>query len=187
MKATPILIPFLFSIASLAFAQDVTGDWHGTLSVNGAELRLVLHISKNSGGGLKATLDSIDQNANGIPVSSAALRGSALSLRVDAIQGSYEGQVNAAGSEISGTWTQGAPLELTFHRGAEFLPRLQQNRPSLPILMETGWERSTPGWESCDWCCTSATPIKAWPPRWTVPTRTQKGCRLQASHGAEWH
>ena len=90
MKATRILIPFVLSMASLALAQDVTGDWHGTLSVNGAELRLVLHISKNSDGSLKATLDSIDQNANGIPVTSATLRGSALSLKVDAVHGWYE-------------------------------------------------------------------------------------------------
>ena len=117
MNATRILIPFVLSMASLASAQDVTGDWHGTLSVNGAELRLVLHISQNSDGTLKAALDSIDQNANGIPVTSATLRGSELSLKVDAVHGSYEGKVNATGSEIAGTWTQGTPLELTFHRG----------------------------------------------------------------------
>src|SRR5262245_12598154 len=117
MKATRILITFVLSMASLALAQDVIGDWHGTLNVNGAELRLVLHISKNSDGSLKATLDSLDQNVNGIPVNSATVRGSALNLKVDAVHGSYEGKVNAAGSEIAGTWTQGAPLELKFHRG----------------------------------------------------------------------
>jgi len=52
--------------ATISFAQDVTGDWNGTLHANGAELRLVLHISKNPDGGLKATLDSVDQGANGI-------------------------------------------------------------------------------------------------------------------------
>jgi hypothetical protein len=124
-------------MASLALAQDVTGDWHGTLSVNGAELRLVLHISKNSDGSLKATLDSIDQNANGIPVNSATLRGSALSLKVDAVHGWYQGKVNAAGSEIAGTWTQGAPLELTFHRGG--IPAKAAAKPAKPSDIDGDW------------------------------------------------
>ena len=128
MKATRILIPIVLSMASLALAQDVAGDWHGTLSVNGAELGLVLHLSRNSDGSLKATLDSIDQNVNGIPVSSATLRGLTLSLNVEAVHGSYEGKVNAAGGEIAGTWTQGAPHELTFHRGG--IPAAKPAKPS---------------------------------------------------------
>jgi hypothetical protein len=36
---------------------------------------------------------------------------------VDAIKGAYDGKVNAAASEIAGTWTQGGSLELNFHRG----------------------------------------------------------------------
>jgi len=123
-------------MASLAFAQDVTGDWHGMLTVNGVELRLVLHISKNSDGSLKATLDSIDQNATGIPVTSATLRGSDLRLTVDAVQGAYEGKVNAAGSEIVGTWTQDAPLELTFRRG---IPATASEKPAKPSDIDGDW------------------------------------------------
>jgi uncharacterized protein len=104
-------------ISTLAFAQDVTGDWNGKLNVNGGELRLVLHITKNADGRLKATLDSVDQGANGIPVSSISLKDSKLSLAVSAVNGSYEGKVNSAVTEIAGTWTQGASLPLSFHRG----------------------------------------------------------------------
>jgi len=112
-------IVFLFIPIASAFslAQDITGDWNGALNANGAELRLVLHITKNSDGSLKATLDSVDQGANGIPVSSAGLKDTQLSLKVDAVNGTYEGTVNAAATEIVGTWTQGAALPLTFHRG----------------------------------------------------------------------
>ena len=42
------------------------GDWRGTLKPGSAELRLVLHIAQGDDGNLKATLDSIDQGANGI-------------------------------------------------------------------------------------------------------------------------
>ena len=93
-------------------AQDVTGDWNGKLNVNAAELRLVLHITKNADGSIKATLDSVDQGANGIPVSSVTLKDSKLSLTVNAVNGSYEGKVNSAVTEIAGTWTQGASLAL---------------------------------------------------------------------------
>src|SRR5579863_3109421 len=64
-----VLILTLLLAASFAHTQDIAGDWQGTLSAGGTELRLVLHITKSSDGSLKATLDSIDQpGANGIPV-----------------------------------------------------------------------------------------------------------------------
>lgn len=76
------MLILLLLAGSLATAQDVTGDWQGSLKAAGAELRLVLHITKAADGTLKATLDSVDQNANGIPVSSVALKGSQLSLDI---------------------------------------------------------------------------------------------------------
>jgi hypothetical protein len=116
MKPLFFWLAFLV-FAAPCFAQDITGDWNGTLHGNGAELRLVLHISKNPDGSLQATLDSIDQGKNGIPVSSATLKNSTLDLDVQAVEGAYEGKVNADASEIAGTWTQGMPLDLNFHRG----------------------------------------------------------------------
>ena len=102
-----------------AVAQSqLTGDWQGTLSAGGAELRLVLHITAGKDGGLAATLDSIDQSALGIPVSSISLQGSAFSMTVDAVHGAYGGTVNKDASEIDGTWSQGQPLPLSFKRAA---------------------------------------------------------------------
>jgi len=98
-------------------AQNIAGDWHGTLKAGGAELRLVLHIAKSDNGSLTSTLDSVDQGANGIPVNSTTLQDSVLKLTVDAVQGTYEGKVNADASSIAGTWTQGQPLPLEFQRG----------------------------------------------------------------------
>jgi pimeloyl-ACP methyl ester carboxylesterase len=116
MKKLFIILAFILA-ATASFAQDMTGDWNGKLNANGAELRLVLHITKNPDGSLKATLDSVDQGANGIPVSSATLKDSQLNLKVDAVSGAYEGKVNADATEIAGTWTEGGSLELNFHRG----------------------------------------------------------------------
>ena len=110
---------FILLATAVGLAQDITGDWNGTLNTGAGQLRLVLHLAKNADGGLKATLDSIDQpGANGIPVSSATMKNSQLNLKVDAVNGTYEGKVNADASEIAGTWTQGAALQLNFHRGS---------------------------------------------------------------------
>src|SRR5215471_18833179 len=105
MKKLLVTFAFILLTSAVCFAQDITGDWNGALNVNGTELRLVLHISKNPDGTLKSTLDSLDQSAKGIPVTSTTLKDSALSLKVDAVSGSYEGRVSADAKEISGTWT----------------------------------------------------------------------------------
>jgi len=117
MKKFIAVTALLFLVSCLAQAQDLAGDWQGTLSAGGQQLRLVLHISKAADNSLKATLDSIDQpGANGIPVSAITLKDAKLSLEVAAVHGEYEGKVAADGKSISGTWTQGMALPLEFKR-----------------------------------------------------------------------
>ena len=53
MKSILIFLVLLISSA-LSQAQDIAGDWQGTLSAGGAELRLVLHIVKAPDNNLKA-------------------------------------------------------------------------------------------------------------------------------------
>lgn len=117
LQLTTLLI---FFIASSIFtcAQDITGDWQGVLDTGAAQLHLVLHVTKGPDGALKAALDSVDQGANGIPVSSVTLKDSKLNLGVDAVHGTYEGTVAADGNSIKGTWSQGSALPLEFKRAA---------------------------------------------------------------------
>ena len=114
MKKLAILIPLLALTA--LHAQNIIGDWQGTLKVNSAELRVVLHVTKDDSGHLKATLDSVDQDADDIPVTSIVLNGSALNFSVLDVHGSYQGKFNADGTAIEGTWTQLQALPLTFRR-----------------------------------------------------------------------
>ncbi len=79
-------------------------------------MHLVVRIAKADNGSLKATMDSPDQGAKGIPISSISLKDSRLTFTSDAVHGTYEGTVNAAGTAIQGTWTQGAPLPLNLTR-----------------------------------------------------------------------
>jgi hypothetical protein len=117
-------------LAISTYAQDIIGDWHGTLKTPVTDLHLVLHIVKGDNGDLKATLDSVDQGANGIPVTSATLQNSKLKLTVDAVRGTYDGTVNSDATAITGTWTQGQPLPLEFQRGKLQTPEHKAAKPS---------------------------------------------------------
>ncbi len=84
-------------------ARDVTGTWQGTLAA-GKGLRTVVKIAKDDGV-LKSVFYSIDQGGQPIPVSRTTLNGSALTLRIDALDLVYEGKFD--GNTITGTSTQG--------------------------------------------------------------------------------
>jgi hypothetical protein len=108
----------LLSIAALLsatlYAQDISGDWQGTLNTGVAQLRVIVSIAKE-GAGWKATMFSIDQGSDGIPVSTVTLDGSHLKMAIEVIHGSYDGKISADGNSVDGTWTQGAPLPLTLY------------------------------------------------------------------------
>jgi non-heme chloroperoxidase len=101
------------------YAQDITGDWQGTLKAGPREFRLVVKIEKGASGGWSGLLFSIDQvpdRGAGIPANSVTLEGSTLKFSIDAARATYEGKVSADGVSIKGTWTQGQPLPLDFQR-----------------------------------------------------------------------
>ena len=102
--------------AAPAAQPKIAGDWQGKLSAGGAELTIVVHIKPTSDGKLSATMDSVDQGAMGIPISTISFDGSHLNFTVNAVQGNYAGTVNPDTSAIDGTWTQGAPMPLNFTR-----------------------------------------------------------------------
>lgn len=132
-----ILFLFILTMAALAQAQDVAGDWQGTLNTGMGELRLVLHITKGADGSLRATLDSVDQNANGIPVNAVTFNNSKLHLDVAAVHGIYEGTLAADGNTISGTWTQAKPLSLEFKRTTA--PIKTEHKPAAPSDIDGAW------------------------------------------------
>jgi uncharacterized protein len=90
--------------------------WEGTLKVRaGLELRLVIHAKLNDGSEPVATLDSPDEEFRGLKLSSVVIDRSRLKFELKVSNAQYDGKMNAAGTEVTGTWTQrGAPLPLTF-------------------------------------------------------------------------
>ncbi|HKS81097.1 MAG TPA: alpha/beta fold hydrolase [Candidatus Acidoferrales bacterium] len=116
MKKSFLLAALCLFLGGASQAQSIAGDWQGTLHAGSQDLRLILHITQSGDGALHATLDSIDQGANGIPVSSITFKDSKLSFTSDAVHGSYEGTADKDVTSINGTWTQSTPLPLNFER-----------------------------------------------------------------------
>lgn len=108
----------LLVLVQPAWAQDVAGQWQGTLRAD-KDLRIVLKISKAADGSLAGTFYSIDQGADGFPISAASLQNSIFALAVPEIRGSYKGTIDADSKHIKGAWTQGVslPLDLAFAVG----------------------------------------------------------------------
>ncbi len=105
-------------LGSSLYAQDIVGDWKGTISTPDLQIRLALHVTKTAKGGLNATLDSVDQGALGLAASSVTLKSSTLKFTIAAANGTYEGKVAPSGGAIDGIWTQGEPYPLKFERGS---------------------------------------------------------------------
>ncbi|MDC6387938.1 alpha/beta hydrolase [Maribacter sp. PR1] len=104
----------LFFLTLTLTAQDIAGDWHGMLKVQGVQLRLVFHIQEE-GEGYTTTMDSPDQGAKGIPVTSTSFEHPTLKIGMPNLGIVYEGTLNEAGT-ITGDFNQYGqilPLELS--------------------------------------------------------------------------
>jgi pimeloyl-ACP methyl ester carboxylesterase len=110
------------------------GDWDGTLqAAPGVKLRLAFHIKTGPHGTL-ATVDSVDQGANGLPVSGVSRAGSQVHLDLKQIAASFQGELAPSGQAIAGQWTQmslNKPLVLTRRPAGQAEATL--NRPQTPV------------------------------------------------------
>ena len=112
MKKTMFRIAALAAILAGALcAQDLSGTWQGTLSVQGpqgkVDLRTVIKIAK-APDGLKCSFYSIDQKSPAIPCNVTAQAG-AVKIAVPGIGGTYEGKLDSDGVNLTGMFTQGGP------------------------------------------------------------------------------
>src|SRR6266568_425820 len=117
MNGLPRFMALAALAASLVNAQDISGDWQGTLKAGPRELRTILEVRKGDGGEWKAVLLSIDQSPDrgaGMATTSFSLDGPHIKFAISQIHGSYDGTLSADGTTITGTFTQGLPLPLEF-------------------------------------------------------------------------
>ncbi len=91
MKNATIII-FILLTSLITYGQDITGQWNGILKVQGTQLRVVFNIVKTDKG-YSSTMDSPDQGAKGIPVTSTNFENSVLKLEVSSAKIEYTGEL----------------------------------------------------------------------------------------------
>ncbi len=117
------LIGFLLFETALV-AQTISGNWLGTLSAGGQKLRLALQIE--DGGG---AIISLDQGSAKLPIQKLDVNGRA--VKIDVGIASFEGTLDSAGRQITGTFTQGGTsFPLDFQR----VDKIEEvKRPQNPV------------------------------------------------------
>src|ERR1700683_3408709 len=109
LSAFLLILPAILFFADRGAAQSaenaakVVGDWASTLSVDGTELHLALHIVAAKDGSLSSTVDSRDQGDYGSLTTATAFKDSKLTFSIDAYHVAYEGTLNKDGGEIEGS------------------------------------------------------------------------------------
>jgi len=129
MRIFAILLISLLSSIPLS-SQDITGQWHGVLKVQGTQLRLVFNVSKTDNG-ISSTMDSPDQGAKGIPTTTTSFENSILKITLANAKIDYEGTLGQD-NVIVGTFKQGGqsfPMNLS----KEKIEKERLIRPQEPI------------------------------------------------------
>ncbi|MGI4757040.1 MAG: TIGR03435 family protein [Janthinobacterium lividum] len=104
------------AFAQAPTANEIEGIWQGTLHSQ-KDLRLILKISKAPDGSLRSIFYSIDERGQPIPAETTTLTGSALTIKMDAMDGAFVGKVAPDNTTIAGEWPQGdKPLPLILVR-----------------------------------------------------------------------
>ncbi|MDA8909152.1 MAG: serine hydrolase [Verrucomicrobiales bacterium] len=108
--------------------SSLSGYWSGSLKTPAGELRQVLRIRDDG----KVFLHSIDQSTSGIPAAQSVFEDGVLTCVFPSIGGKLKGTIS--GETLSGNWTQGSGIPLTFTHSAE-----------APEPLESGLSKTTKG------------------------------------------
>jgi pimeloyl-ACP methyl ester carboxylesterase len=112
---------------------DLEGDWDGVLNISIVKLRLAFHF-RTGPHGTVGTADSIDQQANGLPVSAITRRGDHIRFEMPQQRAVVEGDLADGGRTIKAIFTQGgqtAPLVLSLRAPGQKQAELK--RPQTPV------------------------------------------------------
>jgi len=135
-------LPLKFHRETKAAAQKpgdalfpVEGLWQGAIETHGMRLRFQLHVFHDSDGKLIAALDSLDQGVSGLPANHVNLKDPIFHFEIPSVAGVYEGKLNAAKNEITGSWSQTSAdnLPLNFKRSDQTLELRRPQTPEPPF------------------------------------------------------
>jgi hypothetical protein len=105
------------SVASAQAPVTVAGDWHGVLQSPIGPLTLIITIANGEQGALRGEMESPDQGALKIPLTTVAATDGRLAFTIKPAQISFEGEWVEAAQHWSGVFLQGAKIPLTLQRG----------------------------------------------------------------------
>ena len=118
MRSSTIVWALTLALSlTAAHAQDLTGQWQGTL--RSRDLRFVLQFSKGTDNQLTGVFYSVGRTPDGVPVDAITLKGSTLDFIVREVNGRFEGTLNKDGNMVSGTWIQVSASPLTLERATK--------------------------------------------------------------------
>ncbi len=130
-KFLSLTVTILFSLVSKS--QSIVGDWEGALNVNGADLTIIFHITKDSSGKMNATFDSPQQMAYGLKCSAVLLHADSVLLEMKSFGAMYKGILGTGNKSITGNWFQGgASLPLNMKKTSEEPTVKELKRPQTP-------------------------------------------------------
>jgi hypothetical protein len=95
--------------------RQLEGTWSGALATPTRNMRLVLNLTNRPDGRSEGYFVSLDEGGMRLPVL-ITQDASAVTIHLSGIDGTYSSVLNAAGTELTGTFTQGGaglPLTLT--------------------------------------------------------------------------
>ena len=135
--ATSILLLIIATLA--AWSQQTSGpvtlgSWSGKIKAGLTPLTLVLHL-EHDGDSLKATLDSPDQGARGIPANIDHLSDDSVAISIKSINATYS--ACRRDDKLRGVFRQhGFPIPLVLTRGVPEVRRPQNPLPPFPYETE---------------------------------------------------
>ena len=136
-----IIITALLALATIEGQAQVNsttallGSWSGKLNVGAVSLTLVLNLEQ-ADGYVKASLDSPDQGAKGIPAINEYLSDDSLAVKVEQIGMTYRARLKDG--KLDGTFSQnGFSTPLVLAKGAVLeVKRPQTPKPPYPYMTE---------------------------------------------------
>jgi pimeloyl-ACP methyl ester carboxylesterase len=147
LYATAALLALAMPATAQTPAQSrFIGTWEGTLDAGTARLRTALVVERDSAGGLKGALISIDQGNARIP-GTITTSGDTLTIALSAAGAGFKGVLTTAGDSLNGTFTQGGslPLKLKRSQGLSSRVRPQDPKPPFPYRTKEVTFESAPG------------------------------------------
>jgi len=115
-KPALFLLLLLPSAAFCTHAQDIVGQWQGTIKTSSPQ-RVALVVSIDSAAKLQAYFVFVDLRPERLPVASISMANGEIEFSIATIiHGSYRGKLRDDKRRIDGTWVQRSPAPLDFQR-----------------------------------------------------------------------